>query len=209
MKIPEGFIDRLIGAVDTGLKTVLGQGTATSLPDVKEANLTQEEKSLSVELIRINHAGEVCAQGLYEGQALVSQNPEVRTALLSAADEEKTHLLWCQQRLKELDGSTSVLIPLFYGMSVGIGAVAGMFGDRVSLGFVEATEDQVCRHLDAHLHALSPNDERSRVLLEQIRRDELRHGELALHKGGVEFPPLVKKAMTITSKVMTETTRHI
>lgn len=204
-----GFLDRLVGVLDTGLRTVTGQGAVAEDPEVSDVELSDKEKQTSVELMRINHAGEVCAQGLYEGQALVTNKESVRTKLLDAADEERNHLLWCNKRLQELEGSTSLLVPFFYGMSVCVGAVAGLVGDRVSLGFVEATEDQVCKHLDQHLDELSWKDVRSRAILEKIRKDEKRHGQDAIDSGGVKFPGAVKSGMTLVSKVMTESTRRI
>lgn len=205
----EGLLDRLIGILDTGLKTVTGQGPVSNMPEVASEELSKGEKEKSAALMRVNHSGEVCAQGLYEGQALVSRTASLRVELLAAAEEEKNHLLWCNERLDELQESPSVLVPVFYGMSVCVGALVGLAGDRISQGFVEATEDQVCEHLDRHLEEMSVKDGRSRAILKQIRNDEKRHGQKALQRGGVQFAPVVKRGMTLMSRLMTETTRHI
>src|SRR5574344_2307026 len=130
--------------------------------------------------MRINHTGEVCAQALYQGQALTAKLPEVRQAMEQAADEEIDHLAWCEQRIRELGGRPSLLNPLFYGLSFGIGATAGALSDRISLGFVAATEDQVVKHLDQHLAELPTGDARSQAILEQMREDELQHATAAL-----------------------------
>ncbi|MCY3885152.1 MAG: 2-polyprenyl-3-methyl-6-methoxy-1,4-benzoquinone monooxygenase [Gammaproteobacteria bacterium] len=205
----ESFFDRLIGVFDTGLRTLAREQPKDLEPPESDANLTPDEKKKSAALMRVNHAGEVCAQGLYEGQALVSRVESTRGDLLQAAEDEKRHLHWCEERLGQLEDSTSVLTPILYGLSVCVGAAAGLIGDRISLGFVEATEDQVCKHLDGHLNEISSKDTQSREILEKIREDEMRHGSNALNKGGIEFPRPVKTGMTLVSKLMTETTRHI
>lgn len=205
----DSLVDRLIGVVDTGLRTLVQDKSTNSIPPESDTKLSSDEKKKSASLMRINHAGEVCAQGLYEGQALVSRDGSVRGELLQAARDERRHLRWCEERLNQLEDSRSVLVPIFYGMSVCVGAVAGLVGDKMSLGFVEATEDQVVRHLDKHLTEMSTNDTCSREILERIREDEKRHGLRAIEKGGVEFPKPVKAGMTLASKLMTETTRHI
>lgn len=155
--------------------------------------------------MRVNHTGEVCAQALYEGQALVAREGRVRTALLRAAREEGDHLAWCNERLDELDSRPSRLNPAWYAVSYALGAATGLMGDRISLGFVAATEDQVCRHLESHLERLPPGDVRSRQIVAQMHSDEARHGTEALGAGGTEFPAPLKKAMTLVSRVMTET----
>ena len=144
-----------------------------------------------------------------EGQAVTAKSTQTRKALQGAADEERDHLAWCGQRLEELGGRPSVLIPLFYGVSFLVGAVTGLVGDKVSLGFVEATEDQVVDHLDRHLDELPKEDERSRAILEQMRADEQAHGMRALDMGGEAFPRSIKRAMTVLSRVMTQTTYKI
>lgn len=203
-------VDDLIGVFDRGLRTLAGVGTpANPAPDVPEGDLSEPERAHAAGLMRVNHTGEVCAQALYEGQALTARRGEVRDALERAAAEEVDHLAWCRQRLDELDGRPSVLDPLFYAASFLVGAAAGALGDRVSLGFVEATEDQVVRHLDRHLAELPADDARSRAIVEEMRADEARHGVNALRAGGRTFPDGVKQAMTAVSRIMTETTYRI
>jgi ubiquinone biosynthesis monooxygenase Coq7 len=153
--------------------------------------------------MRVNHAGEVAAQALYQGQALTARDPAVRSAMREAAAEEMDHLAWCEQRLKELKGRTSLLNPIWYLGSYMIGAVAGALGDRTSLGFIAETEKQVESHLRGHLDLLSPQDLRSRAILEQMTHDEARHGEKAASMGGTALPIGVAFAMRATSKLMT------
>ena len=203
-------VDDLIGVFDRGLRTLTGVGTpANAAPDAPEGELTEAERAHAAGLMRVNHTGEVCAQALYEGQALTARHDAVRDALKEAAAEEVDHLAWCRQRLDELEARPSVLDPLFYTASFLVGAAAGALGDRVSLGFVEATEDQVVRHLDGHLDDLPPDDARSRAIVEEMRADEARHGVNALQAGGSAFPESVKQAMTLVSRIMTETTYRI
>lgn len=203
-------VDDLIGVFDRGLRTLAGVGTpATPAPDAPEGDLSEPERAHAAGLMRVNHTGEVCAQALYEGQALTARRDEVKDALGQAAAEEVDHLAWCRQRLDELDARPSVLDPLFYAASFLVGAAAGAMGDRVSLGFVEATEDQVVRHLDRHLAELPADDARSRAIVEEMRADEARHGVNALRAGGRAFPEGVKQAMTAISRIMTETTYRI
>ena len=203
-------VDDLIGVFDRGLRTLAGVGTpASPAPDAREGDLTEAERAHAAGLMRVNHTGEVCAQALYEGQALTARRDEVRDALGQAAAEEVDHLAWCRRRLDELDARPSVLDPLFYAASFLVGATAGAMGDRVSLGFVEATEDQVVRHLDRHLAELPEQDARSRAIVEEMRADEARHGVNALRAGGQTFPDSVKQAMTVVSRIMTEATYRI
>jgi len=159
--------------------------------------------------MRINHTGEVCAQALYQGQALTARLPRVRQAMEHAAEEEIDHLAWCEQRIRQLGSHTSVLNPLFYGLSFGIGASAGLISDRISLGFVAATEDQVCKHLDEHLERIPETDQKSRAILLQMREDEARHSTAALDAGGLRFPAPIKFGMSLMAKVMTKTTYRI
>jgi len=153
-------------------------------------------------LMRINHAGEVSAQALYRGQALVARDPAVRRQLLDAAAEERAHLQWCEQRLRELDDAPSVLTPLWYAGSFAIGATAGLVGDRTSLGFVEETERQVCEHLEDHLGQLPEQDARSRAILKTMREDEERHGRDAKAAGARTLPGPVRRLMSAVAKVM-------
>jgi ubiquinone biosynthesis monooxygenase Coq7 len=155
--------------------------------------------------MRVNHAGEISAQALYQGQALTAKLPDVRDKMEQAAEEEFDHLNWCQSRLSELDSHTSVLNPAWYAGSFVIGALAGAAGDKWSLGFVAETEHQVVRHLDEHLEKLPAQDARSRAILERMKYDEAQHATVALQSGGAKLPFVVKKLMQLTSKVMTRT----
>ncbi len=205
--------DRLLMQADSALRTLLpfsGQPARPSPAVLKnETELSESETRHVAGLMRINHTGEVCAQALYQGQALTARLPQVRRAMEQAADEEIDHLAWCEQRIRQLGSHTSVLNPLFYGLSFGIGATAGLISDRISLGFVAATEDQVCKHLDEHLSQLPANDDKSRVILEQMREDEQQHATAAIEAGGLRFPAPVKFGMSLVSKVMTKATYRI
>ena len=200
-------IDELLINFDHGLRTVFGTPPTTERPDpaatIAEAELDDSERRLAGDLMRINHAGEVSAQGLYQGQALTAKLPKVRTAMERAALEENDHLDWCARRVDELGTHTSYLGPLWYAGSFGIGALAGIAGDRWSLGFVAETEHQVVRHLDEHLQQLPQQDEKSRAILEQMREDELHHATVALEGGGAALPTPIKALMGVMSKVMT------
>jgi 3-demethoxyubiquinol 3-hydroxylase len=203
------LIDNIIGQVDGALRTLAGLDSAKRTSPAAasaDAQLGETERTHAAGLMRVNHAGEVCAQALYEGQALVARDEKTREALLTAAREETDHLVWCNERLQELDSEPSRLNPLFYAASYLMGAATGLMGDKVSLGFVEATEDQVCKHLEDHLKALPADDIRSRRIVEQMHADEARHGAQAMAAGGVEFPAPIKGLMTLVSRVMTETT---
>ncbi|MGV8841648.1 MAG: 2-polyprenyl-3-methyl-6-methoxy-1,4-benzoquinone monooxygenase [Pseudomonas sp.] len=206
-------VDRLLLQADAALRTLLpfsshAQRASPAIPQ-PEAQLSPAEVRHVAGLMRINHTGEVCAQALYQGQALTAKLPEVRVAMEHAADEEIDHLVWCEQRIHQLGSHTSVLNPLFYGLSFGVGAVAGLISDKVSLGFVAATEDQVCRHLDEHLIQLPAEDEKSRAIIEQMLSDEQRHAVNALDAGGYRFPAPLKFGMRLLSKVMTKSTYRL
>jgi 3-demethoxyubiquinol 3-hydroxylase len=205
--------DRLLLQADSALRTLLpfsGQPARQS-PALQEqdAALSPEQARHVAGLMRVNHTGEVCAQALYQGQALTARLPGVRQAMEHAAEEEVDHLAWCEQRIRELGGRPSILNPLFYGLSFGVGAVAGLISDKVSLGFVAATEDQVCKHLDEHLQQLPADDQRSRAILRQMRRDEAQHATSAIEAGGMHFPTPVKLGMSLLSRVMTKSTYRI
>lgn len=159
--------------------------------------------------MRVNHAGEIAAQALYHGQALTARNEAVRRSLLEAARDETDHLAWCEQRVRELDSRTSLLAPIWYAGSFAIGALAGLAGDRTSLGFVAETEKQVIEHLESHLHELPPDDERSRRIVEQMRADEARHGAEARSAGGRDLPRPVRELMRRTAQVMTRTAYRV
>ncbi|MEC7473932.1 2-polyprenyl-3-methyl-6-methoxy-1,4-benzoquinone monooxygenase [Stutzerimonas frequens] len=205
--------DRLLMQADAALRTLLpfsGQPSRPSPAVLKnDSELTESETRHVAGLMRINHTGEVCAQALYQGQALTARLPHVRQAMEQAADEEVDHLAWCEQRIRQLGSHTSVLNPLFYGLSFGIGASAGLISDRISLGFVAATEDQVCKHLDEHLGQLPAGDDKSRAILEQMREDEAQHSTAAIEAGGLRFPAPIKFGMSLMSKVMTKATYRI
>lgn len=207
-------MDNLIRGFDRALRTLTGQHRANRVSPAAavapgDEPLTGEEARHAAGLMRVNHTGEVCAQALYDGQAATATSPEVLAVLTHAGEEEVDHLVWCEERLQELDARPSVLNPLFYGLSWGLGAVTGLLGDRTSLGFVEATEDQVVKHLDSHLESLPAEDVRSRAVVAQMREDEARHGDEALAAGGAELSPLQKRAMAVVARVMTATTYRI
>jgi len=207
------FVDKLISNADQALRTLV-PSAANSIgpsPAAKKdhTELSAQEQKHITGLMRINHTGEVCAQALYQGQALTAKLPEVREEMQQAAQEEIDHLVWCEERLKQLGGRTSLLNPIFYAASFSIGAAAGLVGDKWSLGFVAATEDQVCKHLTDHLEQLPESDKKSRAILEQILEDEAEHGSKALAAGGHQFSATAKKLMTAMSKVMTQTTYRI
>ena len=202
------FIDRLIGEADTALRTLSDRGGhSAARPSPAEghqdAELSEEERQQVAGLMRVNHTGEVCAQALYQGQALTARLPTVREEMNQAAEDEVDHLVWCEERLSQLGSHTSYLNPAWYGMSFALGAIAGVIGDEVSLGFVAATEERVCNHLKDHLKKLPEQDNRSRLILQTMLEDEQRHGENALAAGGQDFPRPVKDAMSLVSQVMT------
>jgi len=170
-----------------------------------ESNLDENEKKHVSALMRVNHAGEIAAQALYKAQALTARDDELKKTMQQSADEEQDHLDWCESRIKELDDHTSYLEPVWYGGSFAIGVVAGCFGDKWNLGFLAETEYQVVRHLDAHLKQIPERDQRSRSILEQMRKDELQHAVTAETAGAKNLPKGVKRLMTLTSKVMTKT----
>ena len=176
---------------------------------IEPADLDERQSRHVAGLMRINHAGEVCAQALYQGQALTARNGNVRDKMQQSAAEELDHLAWCEQRLQQLHSHVSVLNPAWYAMSFAIGAGAGLVGDRVSLGFVAATEDQVCEHLQQHLEQLPAGDNASRAILTQMLSDEAEHAHKAIDAGGLRFPAPVKLAMTLVSKVMTKTAYYV
>ncbi len=207
------LFDQLIHNADQALRTLVPGAAQEYRPSPAQQRdhheLSDTEARHAAGLMRINHTGEVCAQALYQGQALTARLSEVREAMEEAAREEVDHLVWCEQRIKELGGRTSLLNPLFYGLSFGIGALAGKISDRVSLGFVAATEEQVCKHLSQHMTSLPVQDEKSKAVLLQMLEDEARHATTALDAGGHKFPLPVKLAMTAVSKVMTKSVYRV
>ncbi len=200
-----GLADRVFGEIDKLIKVLtVPARAARTLPEAAAPeSLLPEERITSARLMRVNHAGEVAAQGLYQGQALTARDPAVKLAMNQAAREETDHLAWCEQRLTELRARPSVLNPLWYLGSYAIGALAGALGDRTSLGFIAETERQVESHLRDHLGRLSPKDLRSRAILEQMTHDEKQHGEQAASMGGEALPVAVTLAMRATSRLMT------
>ncbi|WP_341961569.1 2-polyprenyl-3-methyl-6-methoxy-1,4-benzoquinone monooxygenase [Pseudomonas sp. RC10] len=206
-------IDRFLLQADAAMKTLLPASAHAHRPSPAivrpDTKMNETDAKHVAGLMRINHTGEVCAQALYQGQALTAKLPHVRKAMEHAAEEEIDHLVWCEQRIRQLGSHTSVLNPLFYGMSFGIGAVAGLISDKVSLGFVAATEDQVCKHLNEHLEQLPIEDEKSRAILQQMRTDEELHAEGAIEAGGYRFPAPVKFGMSLLAKVMTKSTYRV
>jgi ubiquinone biosynthesis monooxygenase Coq7 len=202
------LLDRFLGQFDQALRTVAGEATAhranpaAALPPVE---LTQVERDHAAGLMRVNHAGEVAAQALYHGQAVTASSPATQATLLKSAQEEGDHLAWCAERLTELGSHTSFLNPLWYAGSFAIGAIAGLAGDRTSLGFVAETERQVEQHLSSHLDRLPSADARSRAIVTQMKLDERDHGQRALKAGGIELPWVVRRLMRATARIMTST----
>lgn len=214
---------RKLSAIDTAI-VQFDRALHTLLPGTARANRANPARSIaprepdalsdaqrrhSAGLMRINHTGEVCAQALYQGQSTTAQRPSVRTAMARAAEEEVDHLAWCEEQLDALGSRPSLLNPLFYGMSFALGATAGLIGDKVSLGFVAATEDQVGQHLREHLARLPEQDHANRAVLEQMLADETQHATTAIEAGGVRFPQWLKRAMSTASQAMTRTTYYI
>ena len=204
--------DRLIQEFDRALRTVAAANVA-SRPNpaggCPESVSEDTARRHAAALMRVNHAGEIAAQALYHGQALTARNPKTRDALLQAARDETDHLAWCEQRVRELADRTSLLAPVWYAGSFAIGALAGLAGDRNSLGFVAETERQVIEHLESHLLTLPEADERSRRIVEQMRDDEARHGSEATAAGGRELPRPVRELMRRTARVMTRAAYRI
>jgi 3-demethoxyubiquinol 3-hydroxylase len=202
-------IDRVVQQLDQAVRTVLAPPPRPSRPnpagDQPEARLSERERKHAAGLMRVNHAGEVMAQGLYQGQALTARLGDVRGAMEQAAVEEFDHLAWCEQRLAELQDRPSVLGPLWYAGAFALGAGAGLAGDRWSLGLVSETEAQVVDHLEDHLGRLPAADRRSRAIVEQMKKDEARHGAEAREAGGLPLPAPARGLMTLMSRLMTRT----
>lgn len=200
------MIDALIPEFDKALRAVFASApTRRAMPgaELPEAELSDAEKRHVAALMRVNHCGEICAQALYQGQALTSRDPVVKRELEQAAWEETEHLNWTENRITELGGRKSLLNPLWYGGSLAIGIAAGKLGDAWNLGFLAETERQVEGHLDGHLSKLPDQDAKSRAIVEQMKIDEIKHADTALAHGGAELPGPVKEAMRLTSKVLT------
>jgi ubiquinone biosynthesis monooxygenase Coq7 len=204
-------LDRLIVGTDRVLRTLYGAPLGSGRPSPAEQQgtiapvLPEAERQRSGKLMRVNHAGEVSAQALYHGQSLVARKPRIATHLRKAGEEENDHLIWCKARLAALETPPSRLNPLWYAGSFAIGAFAGALGDRLSLGFLEETENQVVEHLNTHLERLPEEDAASRHVLQQMRTDEAQHGQGARAAGGKRPPAPVRLIMKAISKVMTTT----
>jgi len=206
------MIDRLFTALDNGLKTLtnsFNNNSRNPALTVKEQQLTTDEQQQSIAMMRVNHCGEICAQALYNGQALVAKDAKTYQYLQHCADEETEHLVWCRDRLQQLQAKTSILDPIFYSYSFVIGVISGLLGDKISLGFVSASEDLVAYHLKQHLNRLATNDQKSIAIVEQMLQDELKHRDEATNKGGQPFDERIKSLMRLTSKAMTMTTSKI
>jgi len=208
-------IDHLLLNIDTGLRTLFGTRHTTGRPNpadllkddqipIKDADLPAHDRELAGRLMRINHAGEVAAQGLYQGQALTAALPTVRHQMERAAAEENDHLDWCRRRSHEMGARTSYLDPMWYVGSVLIGALAGKAGDKWSLGFVAETEKQVVKHLDDHLLRIPKSDRKTRAILQQMKQDETHHATNAIESGGQALPAPIKAGMSLVAKIMTK-----
>ncbi len=209
------LIDNFINECDIALKTLSNKksGTGRAYPPEpggkNTEKLTAEEKKISIQMMRVNLAGEVAAQALYRGQSIVCKDVDIKKHLIEAGDEETDHLVWCRKRLDELEGKGSILNPIWYAGSFAIGAIFGRFGEKVSLGFVEETEKQVVAHLDRHLDKISPKDKETIEILKTMKEDEDLHARQAVDKGSEELKIPVKKIMQFTAKMMTSTSKYI
>ena len=199
--------DKFIMQIDQAVQTVFGQPKVTERANpaaaLPEVDLSDAQRDHTARLMRINHSGEVCAQALYQGQALTARDPAVKSSMERSAMEENDHLEWCETRIKELGGRTSLLNPLWYAGSFAIGALAGIAGDKWSLGFVAETERQVEDHLDGHLAEVTPGDRKTSAILAQMKEDEISHAAKAIEKGAAELPAPIRQGMKITAKLMT------
>lgn len=202
-------LDRLLSGLNNALRTVATPAGQSPRPnpaaDVEDGALDDRQKAHAAGLMRVNHAGEVAAQGLYQGHAAVARNRDIEEQMQKAADEEFDHLAWCEQRLDELGEKPSRLSPVWYAGAFAIGAASGALGDKWSLGFIAETERQVCDHLDSHLEGLPDDDARSRTIVAQMRDEEAEHGDNAVNAGAAELPAAVKQIMKLTAKIMTST----
>lgn len=209
------LIDQLIGSADDMLKTFAGgklvEQRESPAEQVSAADepIDAQQRSHTAALMRVNHTGEVCAQALYRGQSLAAKSESVRQSMLKSASEEEDHLAWCEARIHELGSHTSYLNPLWYAMSFSMGALTGAISDKLSLGFVAATEEQVCKHLQDHVDQIPQSDIKTHAILGQMLVDENNHAEHAMAEGGIEFPGVIKQSMTLLSKAMTESSYHL
>jgi len=211
-KLSRVALDEWITTADQALRTLSGGAHAARAHPtaaVKEPDLTPAERRLSGALLRVDHVGEVCAQALYQAQALTARSPQLRAHMQRAAAEEVDHLAWTERRLAQLGARTSFLNPLWYAGSFGIGLLAGWAGDRWSLGFVVETERQVEQHLAGHLERLPSSDAPSRAIVEQMKTDEAQHATTAEQSGAASLPEPIKLAMRWAARVMTQTAHHV
>jgi ubiquinone biosynthesis monooxygenase Coq7 len=204
------LLDRAIIQFDKALRTIYADPSGSERQNPSDRvdqpmDLSDSERDLSGRLMRVNHAGEISAQGLYQGQSLTARRTSVRNQMEKSSEEENEHLWWCDQRLKELGSYKSYLNPIWYFGSFTLGAIAGLAGDRWSLGFVKETERQVVNHLETHLDRLPLSDHKSQAILDQMRVDEAHHAHVATSAGAAELPTPIKKLMTLASKIMTQT----
>ena len=205
-------MDRLVAGIDTALRAIAGvhrEVRASPAGEIPEGQLDADMRAEAAALMRVNHVGEVCAQALYQGQALTARSVENRRALAQAAAEEEDHLAWSAGRIRELGGRLSLLNPLWYGGALALGAVAGALGDRHSLGFLAETERQVEEHLEGHLTRLSFADRRTRAVIEAMRADEAKHRQTAIELGAAELPQAVKLGMRVMAKLMTSVAHRV
>lgn len=206
------MIDKLLSTADNALRTLSGASHPSRNSPAEAARdvpLDPADRRLSGALMRVNHVGEVCAQALYRAQALSTRDEQLREHLQHAAQEEIDHLAWCADRLRALNGRPSLLNPLWYGGAFAIGTVAGLVGDKVSLGFVIETERQVEAHLASHLERLPDGDHSSRAIVARMKEEEARHAEEARDRGGIDLPRPVRGLMRMAAKVMTRTAHHL
>ena len=207
--------DQLIAAADRALRTLASDpqasraNPASTLPGQGVPSLSERERREAAALMRVNHVGEVCAQAMYDAQALAATDPALREAFVRAAREEADHLAWTQQRINELGGRTSLLNPLWYAGAFAIGTAAARMGDRISLGFLAETERQVERHLEGHLERLPAADVESRAIVEQMRHEEAKHADSAVHRGGATLPFPARLAMRLAARLMTKTAHYV
>ncbi|EIJ35672.1 2-polyprenyl-3-methyl-6-methoxy-1,4-benzoquinone monooxygenase [Thiothrix nivea] len=209
------LLDKILTEIDQSMRVVHATAPTTERPNPAEgvqetASLSDADRDIIIRLMRINHTGEVSAQGLYRGQAMTANRPDIKQQMDRAAMEENDHLNWTEKRLNELGGRKSLLNPLFYWGSFAIGAAAGKIGDKWSLGFVKETEDQVIKHLEKHINRLPAHALADMAILQKMREDEAHHGDVAIQSGGAKLPfPVRKLLMPLMSKVMTKSTYYI
>lgn len=207
------MLDKIIIEFDKALKSLTTKPKSTRIhPDenVQEKSiLSQQEKQLSISLMRVNHSGEVCAQALYQGQSLITRNVDLKNRFLVAAMEENDHLAWTNKRIEDLGGRTSIFNPILYVSSFTLGLASGLLGDQWSLGFLKETETQVEKHLENHQHKIPIPDKESFLILEQMKLDEREHANMAKENGAIELPIFIKKSMSLMSKIMIKTTYYI